>query len=265
MSWGAEPAPRRWALPDRAPDAVPASVLLSGIRDATLDDREARIVKEVLAGNVPSWLRNLVPLRLANPPGHDREIVAWVMADYVSVGADSDGLRVPLSPGAAQEIADASGMVLPTPKVVDAIWKAAKLRLKPQPISPSAAMITVPVFMEHHGLIEAQLQALDWRAGQLIAGHKKDVVLCQGLSKAVGKVAIYGWHRADGRPIQPLYLGHTHRHVDYSHGVRLLAQEVRVDGRPMDWGEVLADDTLADYLSNEGPLKEGRYRFPKKE
>ncbi len=41
-------------------------------------------------------------------------------------------------------------------------------------------------------------------AGKLIAGHKKDVVITNRLLTMPKRVAIYGWHRPNGSPIQPL-------------------------------------------------------------
>lgn len=38
----------------------------------------------------------------------------------------------------------------------------------------------------------------------LLAGHKKDLVLTRRLVGRPDRVAIYDWHRLDGRPIHPL-------------------------------------------------------------
>lgn len=44
------------------------------------------------------------------------------------------------------------------------------------------------------------------------------------------KVAIYGWHYPGGEPIQPLYAGHWDRYVDYSHGLRLVSDNLIIGG-----------------------------------
>ncbi len=67
--------------------------------------------------------------------------------------------------------------------------------------------------------------------GELISGHKKDLVLSNRLRQLPDRVAIYGWHRAPGDPIQPLSTVHGARYVDYSHGVRLVSADRR-RGRP---------------------------------
>jgi hypothetical protein len=122
-------------------------------------------------------------------------------------------------------------------------------------------MITVPVFSEHDAVVRAQrLEALSANPlGTLVAGHKKDVVITPQLIDAPGKVAIYGWHRKDGQPIQRLYLGHTASWVDYSHGVRFVAREMMVNGAPTTYEAVLVDPALCALLSDEGPITHPRY------
>jgi hypothetical protein len=74
------------------------------------------------------------------------------------------------------------------------------------------------------------------------------------LAERPHKVAIYGWHHPDGRPIQPLYAGHSDRYVDYSHGLRLVATRMIADGVETSVAAVLADPELCALLSDEGPL-----------
>ncbi len=51
-------------------------------------------------------------------------------------------------------------------------------------------------------------------------------------------MAIYGWHKPDGTPIQPLTTVHVDWYVDYSHGVRLAKRTVKVDGQSADLWDV---------------------------
>ncbi len=57
-------------------------------------------------------------------------------------------------------------------------------------------------------------------------------------------VIIYGWHRPDGTPIQPVYDGHVNTYVDYSHGVRLISNKVLVDGKEHRLQELIEDPVL---------------------
>jgi hypothetical protein len=52
-------------------------------------------------------------------------------------------------------------------------------------------------------------------------------------------VASYGWHKLDGKPIQPVYAGHVNWYVDYSHGIRLIAKQVKMDGIWVDYAVLL--------------------------
>ena len=72
------------------------------------------------------------------------------------------------------------------------------------------------------------------------------------------RVAIYGWHKKDGIPIQPLYTGHIYWWVDYSQGIRFVYRKIRVNGRWMDysdimkhpvWRKLLCDESNCDYLA----------------
>lgn len=95
--------------------------------------------------------------------------------------------------------------------------------------------------------------------GELIAGHKKDVVIAAALASKPGRVGIYGWHRLDGRPIQSFYTGHLDSWVDYSHGLRLVHRDIVVDRHKRDLWEVLRDPEVAPLLSSDGVIEEPRY------
>ena len=82
-------------------------------------------------------------------------------------------------------------------------------------------MTTVAVFLRHNEIVR---RARNRPLGKLVAGHKKDVVITNKVFTKPGKVAIYGWHKPDGKPIQPLYTGHAESQVDYSHGIRLASR-----------------------------------------
>lgn len=240
-------------LPPRPLDAPGWSALARELRTLDPASREERIHDEIARGNVPGWLRRLRPVQVeADVEGRRRRATFWVTPDYLAVGSDDDFLRVPLSPGTAQRLADLVGGSLPTPLMVDAVWSAADVRLEPAPIPPSPEMTTVPVFEEHDRMVRALRSLREEPPGALVAGHKKDVVVSAGLASAPGRVAIYGWHRPDGRPIQPLYLGHLDTWVDYSHGIRIVHRRVLVDGAPQDLHAALADPATARLFSAEG-------------
>ena len=245
-------------LPARQTNAPMGSEIASAIRDLEPRQREERIFQEVAAGNVPDFLRALKLVSITNEiAGVQRVLTLHVVPDYLAVGCDINFLRIPLTPMTAQRVADLTDCSLPTPKLVDAIWAAAEFKLTPEPMTPGPNMITVQVFEQHQSLVEKQIGERPHQ--QLIAGHKKDIVLAAVLATKSNSVAIYGWHKADGKPIQPLYAGHAGTWADYSHGIRLIANNAELDGKPVRLPKLLADPELAAIASGEGPLSVTRY------
>src|SRR4051812_39784042 len=186
-------------LPPRPAAAPGGAEFARSIADLPLKEREERILEAVRAGNVPAFLRTLVPITVVD--GTDR-VTYFVTPDYLSIGSDRDYFLAPLTPYAAQRIADRLECTLPTPRMVDEIYRNAAVKRTPSPIPPSPAMATVPVFLRHNETVLAQPRGHP--LGALVAGHKKDVVVANKVFASPGKVAIYGWHKPDGTPIQPL-------------------------------------------------------------
>lgn len=228
----------------------------------SLTAREARVLGEFERGNVPAWLAHLAPVTLrAQLGGREHVATLWVTPDCFGLGSDDDWLRLPLAPQLAQRLADRLDCVLPTPRIVDAIWQQAAVRVAPHPFHPKDHdILSVPVFAASHAAIEAARG--DAPRTALLAGHKKDVVVSALLRNWPDRVVIYGWHRLDGRPIQPVWKGHTTVHVDYSHGIRFVARHMLLDGVPTTVDAVLADARLCALLSDEGTIAPARYPLP---
>jgi MFS family permease len=264
---GAAAAPRTTSaqvldLPPRAATAPAGSEIARELVPLDLQAREARILVEITRGNVPGWLRRLQGVEYTRTlDGSRRTVRVLVTADYLAVGSDLDYFLVPLSPRTAQAVADRVGASLPTPTLVDAVWHAAFVRLGPDSLPPGPEMTTVPVFVQHDRMVRSRRIRSGAPFGVLVAGHKKDVVLSSALQGRAGHVAIYGWHRPDARPIQPVYAGHTDDWIDYSHGIRLVYRTIWIDGEPADLLDVLRDPRLAPLVSDEGPLHDPRYRI----
>jgi hypothetical protein len=230
-----------------------------------LADRELQIATEILAGNVPQFLRKLRPVTTrAVAEGRTNVATFLVTPDYLAIGSDEDYFLCPMTPLTAQRIADSIGCALPTRRMVDLIHAAAELKLTPLPIAPTTAMTSVPVFALHNAMVRTQRvgRLMTHPLGTLVAGHKKDVVVSKQLTNAPGKVAIYGWHKPDGKPIQPLYTGHTNSWVDYSQCVRLVPSALMVNQDSNTIAGVLRDPRLALLLSDEGVIPSSRYLLP---
>ncbi|PQO23280.1 hypothetical protein C2I36_08470, partial [Rhodobacteraceae bacterium WD3A24] len=239
------------AIPARAGDAPAGSVFLAGLTGVEGAMRDARIAAQITSGNVPGFLRDLVPVTFA---GARMEITLCVTPDYLALGSERDHVRVPLGLSAATRVAEEFDMLLPTTRMVDAIYAQADLRLPPRPMAPGAQMASTDYFLRHDATVSEQIRSAGGRAGILVAGQKKDLVLTNRLARSPGRVAIYGWHRPGGQPIQPLSTVHGAGYADYSHGVRLVSRTAFVDGRAVDLGTLLSDGRYAGLLSDEGAI-----------
>ncbi len=244
-----QPAP---AIPPRPADAVGGTAFMEKVAALPPAEREGAIAAELLRGNLPDFLRQFKTITVS-ANGHTATVA--VMPDYLAVGSDADFVRVPMTPMTAARVADAFGCALPTRKLVNDMYRAATVKLEPRPLTE--AREAVETFVQHHRLIEAQRAGKP--LGELVAGIKKDVVVTNRLAEKPKRVAIYGWHKLDGVPIQPLNVSHVNRYVDYSHGVRLMKRAVVVDGKPRDVRPVLYDAALCALVSDEGPLRRPTY------
>ena len=249
-------APSAHGIPARAVQAPGASEVVAALAGLGDHERDTAIRHELLAGNLPQFLRQVLPatLNARRSDGRSVQLTLCVLSDYLGLGSDSDFMLVPLGLDSAIAVATAFGFMLPTRRIVDRIYRAAEVHLLPQPLPAGERMRSTDYLQRHNTLVAQQRAALGALPGALTAGHKKDLVLSARLWQQPGRVAIYGWQRADGTPIQTLSTVHGARYGDYSHGVRLVAQTMFVDGHPARLLDVLADKWLGPLLSDEGPL-----------
>ncbi len=248
-------------LPPRPLGAPSGSQMVNILAAMPLAERENWIYAQVLSGNVPDFLRVLVPITVsATVSGTFHTATYYAAPDYLAMGTDADYFLEPTTPLLAQRLCNRLGCTLPTRKMVNQIWTNAAVKMVPQPIPASADMITVPVFAQENSMVWTQRSTFTnaFPLGALVSGNKKDVVLStliySNLHSGVPKpVVIYGWHYQSGAPIQPLYNGHEETYADYSHGIRFIQNAITVDGSPNTVTNVLADPNLAALLSDEGP------------
>lgn len=199
--------------------------------------REAAVVKQVIAGNTPSWLKQMIDMAAYQ-----------VMPDYLSIGTDDDWVRAPLTPYAAQYLANALGYQLPTPKMVELIYKSAAFKLKPIPTNwyqgDGHLMRLGSNYIAHNNMINFTLKD---RPTGIVAGHKKDVVSDMAKLEAnPHHVVIYGWDQSEGHPIQPETAVHDWNYEDYSHGIRFvktndttLSGHCSLDAAPVEFLKLL--------------------------
>jgi hypothetical protein len=250
-------ASKKIFVPERNNSAISGTEFYKKAVSYKWQQRDSLALKEIHAGNIPSFLKTFTKVHtsITSAEGKIIKAVFYVLPDYLSIGSDDDWARIPLTPMAAQQIADSFHCFLPTRKMVDDIYKAAKVKLEPVPMY--AFRDSTITMYQHHLIVEGQRKL---RKG-LIAGIKKDVVISGKVSRdKPNHEAIYGWHKLDGKPIQPLYSGHINWWVDYSHGIRLVYRTIYIDGKAIDYIDVLKDEKLRKLLCDEDNCD--FYRYP---
>jgi hypothetical protein len=247
-------------IPTRPNNAVRGSEFISSNMKVNRAVRETNFISELENGNIPSFLRNFKPIEITIGVN---TITYMCMSDYLSIGSDEDFFRVAsMNVISGQKIADLYDCTLPTRKMVNDIWYKSQIKLEPLPWGPpyNEEMLSTYRMKIHNDRIQAQLKNSD--ITQLISGHKKDMVLSNYLAPNNPKkrVAIYGWIKQNGIPIQNLnYFDHELPYSDYSQSVRLIANDVMVNGSHMRIQDVFKDKTLSKLISDEGPLNFLRY------
>ncbi len=245
-------------FPPRPDGAVTGSAFYARVESLGPAEREEQMFQEIVSGNVPACVRGVHDVAVIDKKSGKRATVR-VTGDYLAVGSDDDYLRTPMSPLTAQRIADQLGCLLPTKKIVDDIYALARRQVAIPIPPPDRTMVLMPRFRQHSTLVD---QHLVGALGDLLAGHKKDVVITRRLAEVPQRVAIYGFFKADHTPWQTLQLPHEDSYADYSHGIRLVLDSIAIDGgNTMTLTQVLADATLAPLVSEEGVLPSPRYRI----
>ena len=238
-------------IPPRAPQALTGSQFAESVSNMDRQQREHAILDQLLEGNLPNFLRRLVAIKLSSKIA---AVTIFVMPEYLAIGTDNDFLRIPMNFHTAKAVMDRFRFLLPTKKIVDAIYDQSIRQFMPQPLPAGPQMTSTEYYRTHNTMIDTQSERRDFPPDVLVAGHKKDVVLTDRLIQKPGHIAIYGWHRAPGMPIQPLSTVHGAGYADYSHGIRLVAEMAVIEGKLRSVRDILNDSVLATTLSDEGPI-----------
>lgn len=251
---------------DRKTDALTGSQFAKSISDTALSlkDREKIIYKAIKQGNIPNFYRKLVKITDSMKVNYRQMVIEYyVIPDYIAIGTDTNYFYCPMTPGLAQRVANKLKCSLPTKQLSDNIYRHAETKLLPLPIPPTPAMTTVPVFMRHNQMVKKQLDSLGtkYKQGDLTAGDKKDVIIANRIynDTSAYHVVIYGWHRLNGKAIQPVYAKHLNSWADYSHGIRFIQRDVWVNGKKMDIRKILSSPELNVLISDEGPIAKPFY------
>ena len=245
-------------IPKRSRQALTGSQFIDLAALMDKQQREEFILDQLLKGNLPNFLRKLKPVQLQYRFDNGQPVNAtiFVTPDYLAIGSVSDFIRIPMNYYTATMVAAHFGFILPTPKMVDAIYAQSAYHFTPQPMTLGPRMRSTLYYQQHNRKISQERISHFIPLGELVAGHKKDVVITNRLARMPGRIAIYGWHRPNGVPIQPLSTVHGAGYADYSHGIRLVSDVVLIDGKIRSICDVLQDPELAYVLTNEGPMSQ---------
>jgi len=252
-------------IPDKSENAIEGSQFANHVANLNQIDRERAIIREILAGNVPSFSLKLKAITINQIINQKEfELTFFAVCDYMAIGSEQNYLYIPMTPSTAQYLANRLECSLPTKKIVDIIYNKAEIILYPQPIAPSEIMTTIPSFKQHTDSIKQQISKIgfDRSANNIIAGHKKDIIISNKIystDRNFDRVVIYGWHISENNPIQPVYNGHNAQYADYSHGVRLISKTTYINGDSIQIDDILKDPELSILLSNEGVISKPYY------
>lgn len=251
-------------LPNRPFDAPSGSEFADLMWITPRSEHENAIYIEVMSGNIPDFQRIPVPVTFSDTiNGTAYQLTFYTLPDYFAIGTNNDYFLIPMTPILAQRICNVLDCILPTRKMVDQIWSAAPLKLHPTTIPPSTEMTTIPIFWQHNRTVWSMREQYieSHPPGTLVAGSKKDVIISNSIYVKVPpeRVVIYGWHYPDGSPIQPLNSGHANTYADYSHGIRLILNQIILNGEAKSLKHILQDTVLHTLLSDEGIIKNPFY------
>jgi hypothetical protein len=189
------------SLPPRAAGAIGGSEFARRTSGLTSADRDRAVVAELERGNMPSFLGQLTPVTLTTRASTGQAVAAtiWVTPDYMAIGSDDDFLYVPLTYYSATAIADRFGAVLPTARMVDAIYEQSAHHLTPAPLpaGPGRVSPTSTCRSTSGGSTEQRSGSAPWEAHLRVL--RKDLVLSNRLYQFPNRVAHLRLAGAPGR------------------------------------------------------------------
>jgi len=240
--------------------------------------REDAMVSQLLAGNLPEWLQKWITITVSKNDATP-VVKVRVLPDYLCVGNETDYRHVPLDPQSAQKVAESYGAMLPTAKICHAIWRrtpwkrairAIQLPELQEKAKKKFAQDSTAAFDAHSLAIQAEMKD-KISPGELVAGHKKDVVLSVSGKFRPETISFHGFYLSDAHPAEPCHYASAQRpgckerpsiyahpegvghFSDYSQGVRLVHPQMEIDGVTHLVADVLKDKKLSTLIA-EGPI-----------
>ena len=268
----------------------------------TPEDREVAFLEQFKNGNVPDFCRKFCSIQLHDAKNKHTATLE-VMSDYLAIGSNEDFVRVPLSGLTMQKVADLWGCRIPTQPVADAcyhqadkkvaghnvdfqgppgpggspkyggMWQASNWAVQlmdditqgrlvcdsktPRP-PLTQGRCDMNFGLNHHGQCTVPVP----HPLTLHAGHRKEVIIHPDDLSV--HLAFYGFFTAQGKALQGAgECRHGPAFADCSHGNRMVAPTILVDGKTMDYQAVLADKELCGVITPGGaPFPKHSLRYP---
>ena len=228
------------------------------------------VLEQVARGNLPSTWNHWVTVTVHGRRG---TVVEFDVSPHgLRLGTDADWVEVPLDGPHFAAAAELLGCRLATAWMVEQIYRQARRTggavhyFSASEIAASlgwhdwdnnapdgAKMKSATFFRQRTLLLRRWLDEHDIPDDALVAGYFKTVVTpIDGLTRRRG-LEIVGGHDERGRQVQPLSGGlHGQRFFDYSHNVRFVRDEIRVNGQSL---------TLREFFTNVGYAREFLFRY----
>lgn len=228
------------------------------------------ILDEVRRGNV-------LPIKWREVPIVVGDVTAWISVsrDALRVGVPGDSVRVSVTALTAQHVADMLGVLLATPKIDDAAWAAADVRLEPVFVQDSQqrARFDLAAMEIHSTTIDHRMATAGAGEGDLVRGVGKGWDMSKLIgpgnavnygfptSKPTGAGGRAPWPAATklgARVWQPPGNKHNRKHADYSQTLTLVERAARIEGpsgeSAADVVALASDASTAALVSHEGPV-----------
>jgi|GEM_PF-6399810 len=255
-------------IPERPINAPTGSQFLESQKGMSQSKMEQAIFNEIDQGNIPSFCRseNMKKLTIEK---NGYKVTYKVALDYLSIGSDSDYIRMPITPLLAQKLAKKYNWGLPTASMTEHIYKNANIKLEGKgyltgekgsaKLAEQQAKMQSNEYIQKHSLdIDKQLSKLDRHNSgteqSLIAGHKKDVIISQYAINHPGSLDMRGLY-INGTAVQT-NPAHQDTYRDYSHGYRPIYGDIEItkpDGTTevMKYYDGLKSPKIAEILNGK--------------
>ena len=88
--------------------------------------------------------------QVPNNSGRLVRATIFVTPDYLAIGSQSDFIRMPMNYHTASRVASQFGFILPTRRMVDAIYNQSEDHFTPQPLPPGPQMRSTAYYQRHN-------------------------------------------------------------------------------------------------------------------